>query len=188
MIASGVVFATVGNYWVLLAAAVFGVISPSGNEIGPFRAVEESTLAYLTRPEERGDVFAWYSLLGFGGAAVGMVACGWVVEGVQGRWGWDVVSAYRVAFWGYAVCGGVKFGMICFLSKAVEVEKERGGEEEPLLRGEDGEGEEGDEVEGKKGSVWRRMLPNVSRESLNILVKLCVLFAMDSFASGMAPL
>ena len=57
---SGVVFATVENYWVLLVAAIVGVISPSGNEIGPFRAVEESTLAQLSGAKGRADVFAWY--------------------------------------------------------------------------------------------------------------------------------
>ncbi|KJK85164.1 hypothetical protein H633G_11003, partial [Metarhizium anisopliae BRIP 53284] len=35
MALSGVAFALFRNYWVLLAAAVLGVISPSGNEIGP---------------------------------------------------------------------------------------------------------------------------------------------------------
>ncbi|KAK4937091.1 hypothetical protein LTR28_009949, partial [Elasticomyces elasticus] len=33
---SGAIFASVENYWILLFAAVVGVISPSGNEIGPF--------------------------------------------------------------------------------------------------------------------------------------------------------
>lgn len=37
MSASGIVFFFFGNYWILLAGAVLGVISPSGNEIGPFR-------------------------------------------------------------------------------------------------------------------------------------------------------
>jgi MFS family permease len=45
MAISGAVFASTGNYVALLIAAIVGVISPSGNEIGPFRAVEESTLA-----------------------------------------------------------------------------------------------------------------------------------------------
>ena len=49
MAASGLVFAAAPrSYAVLLAAAVLGVISPSGNEIGPFRAVEESVVAHLT--------------------------------------------------------------------------------------------------------------------------------------------
>jgi hypothetical protein len=83
MAGSGLVFAITGNYWILLAAAILGVISPgcvvnifgimfyvadsanddrSGSEIGPFRAVEESTLAQLISPEARTDIFAWYKL------------------------------------------------------------------------------------------------------------------------------
>lgn len=56
MSVSGAVFATASSYPALLAAAIVGVISPSGNEIGPFRAVEESTLAHLVREEGRADV------------------------------------------------------------------------------------------------------------------------------------
>src|SRR5215469_9551335 len=50
MLASGVAFALSEVYWILLLAAVLGVISVSGSEIGPFRAIEESTLAHLTVP------------------------------------------------------------------------------------------------------------------------------------------
>jgi MFS family permease len=39
---TAVVFASQSNFWVLLIAAVVGVISPSANEIGPFLAVELS--------------------------------------------------------------------------------------------------------------------------------------------------
>ena len=56
MAGSGAVFAVGSSYVGLLAAAVVGVVSPSGNEIGPFRAVEESTLACLVREEGRADV------------------------------------------------------------------------------------------------------------------------------------
>lgn len=68
---SGSVFATVANYWILLLAAVAGVISPSGNEIGPFRAVEESTLAQLIEASARSDIFAWYVVIGTLGTAFG---------------------------------------------------------------------------------------------------------------------
>ncbi len=37
---SGTVFTFSKNYYVLLLAAVFGVISPGAHEVGPFRAVE----------------------------------------------------------------------------------------------------------------------------------------------------
>lgn len=41
MIMSGVVFATFENFWILLVAAVLGVISVTGGDYGPFRSVEE---------------------------------------------------------------------------------------------------------------------------------------------------
>lgn len=56
MAVSGAVFATSSSYTALLASAIVGVISPSGNEIGPFRAVEESTLAHLISEDKRADV------------------------------------------------------------------------------------------------------------------------------------
>ena len=56
MALSGTVFAVSSSYSALLVAAIVGVISPSGNEIGPFRAVEESTLAHLVGEDKRADV------------------------------------------------------------------------------------------------------------------------------------
>jgi predicted MFS family arabinose efflux permease len=41
MVMSGVVYAIFENYWILLIAAVFGVISVSGGDFGPFRSIEE---------------------------------------------------------------------------------------------------------------------------------------------------
>lgn len=41
---SGTVFAFSRNYYLLLFAAIFGVISPGAHEVGPFRAVEVSII------------------------------------------------------------------------------------------------------------------------------------------------
>lgn len=40
MIFSGIVFGTTTNYYVLLFAAIVGVITPGAHEVGPFRAVQ----------------------------------------------------------------------------------------------------------------------------------------------------
>lgn len=40
MTLAGTAFTFSTNYWVLLLAAIFGVISPGAHEVGPFRAVE----------------------------------------------------------------------------------------------------------------------------------------------------
>ena len=188
MVVSGIAFGLSGNYWVLLAAAIVGIISPSGNEIGPFRALEESILAWLTPAASRSDLFAWYSLLGNAGTALGLMVCGWVVDSLQELHHWDQVKAYRVVFFAYAVVGVVKFLLVLALSSKVEAKKkpkdepERESENAPLL----GDGTGGPK-KAKKEPFWR-MLPALSRESAVILVKLALLFALDSFGSGLAPL
>jgi MFS family permease len=56
MVLSGAAFAIFENFWVLLFAAVVGVVSATGGDFGPFRAIEESVLSQLTGPETRADV------------------------------------------------------------------------------------------------------------------------------------
>jgi MFS family permease len=41
MILSGLVFAVFENFWILLGAAILGVISVTGADFGPFRSIEE---------------------------------------------------------------------------------------------------------------------------------------------------
>lgn len=41
MILTGFIFAIFENYWLLLFAAVVGVVSATGGDFGPFRAIEE---------------------------------------------------------------------------------------------------------------------------------------------------
>ena len=41
MILSGFVFAIFENFWILLIAAISGVISVTGGDFGPFRSIEE---------------------------------------------------------------------------------------------------------------------------------------------------
>jgi len=117
MTASGIVFAFVGNFWVLLAASVVGVISPSGNEIGPFKAIEESTISQLTPSADRSSVLAWYTLCGTAGAALGTIICGWVVQVLQVNHGWQPLQTYRLVFAGYAVIGVCKFSLCLLLSR-----------------------------------------------------------------------
>lgn len=52
MVLAGVVFVSTGNILLLLVAATVGVISPSGNEIGPFLSVEQAALSQIVRDED----------------------------------------------------------------------------------------------------------------------------------------
>ncbi|RYP92840.1 hypothetical protein DL770_001011 [Monosporascus sp. CRB-9-2] len=185
MVASGIVFAISGSYWVLLVAAIVGVISPSGNEIGPFRAVEESIVAHLTKPYNRGDIYAWYSMLGFAGAASGLVCCGWILQHLTQSRHWDIIPSYRAIYFGYAAIGALKLVLSLLLTRLVESEKirqranEGQGEAAPLLNG-------STEEPAKRGI--RSLLPHISKDSVPVVINLCLLFALDSFASGLTPM
>ncbi|KAF8866995.1 MFS general substrate transporter [Acephala macrosclerotiorum] len=188
MALAGAVFALFGNYWVLLGAAIIGVISPSGNEIGPFRAIEESTLAQLTPAANRSDIYAWYSLIGTAGAACGMMATGWLLWYMKEQLGWTLIVSYRSVFWGYACVGLIKLCFALALSKACEAERKQPSpaadpETAPLL------GDGAEEEEPKKQRNWLlSKLPEISPSSRVIVINLCILFALDAFASGLAPL
>lgn len=62
MAASGFVFFWSENYVVLLLAAILGIISPSGNEVGPFAALEQAMMSQLTVPEGRVSLLMWYQV------------------------------------------------------------------------------------------------------------------------------
>ncbi|ORY62578.1 major facilitator superfamily domain-containing protein [Pseudomassariella vexata] len=193
MAASGIIFVVSGNYWVLLIAAICGVISPSGNEIGPFRAIEESIVAQLTAPENRSDIYAWYNLLGPAGTAFGMITGGWVLDYLIERLRWDYVSSYRVLYMVYAAIGVIKLMLTLLLSHFVESGKKqeqtrlRNGNPEtaPLLNDETTPGTPTGSPH-KKG--LRALLPEISKESVSVVFNLSLLFALDAFASGLVPL
>jgi MFS family permease len=122
MIGAGVVFAFTRNFMVLLTAATIGVISPSGNEVGPFLAVEQAALAQVVAPARRTSTFAWYTLTGALATALGSL-CGGVVSqmlGVQAR---SPVSGYRSVLILYAAVGVVLAAVFGRVSDGVEVRK-----------------------------------------------------------------
>ncbi|KAL6242115.1 hypothetical protein RBB50_011027 [Rhinocladiella similis] len=183
MSVAGVVFGLSGNYWVLLAGAIIGVISPSGNEIGPFRAIEESTLAHLTASADRSDIYAWYSLIGTAGTALGFISCGWIITFLRDEKHFGSIQAYRVIYFMYTIIGLVKLCLALLLSKECEVNAQpkaaNPSETSPLI----GDNSTGDQKKRKRWSL----LPDISKESRVVLIQLCILFAFDNFASGLAP-
>ncbi|KAJ3035931.1 hypothetical protein HK097_003988, partial [Rhizophlyctis rosea] len=107
----------------LLLAAVVGIISATGGEIGPFRAVEESTLSELTTPETRPDVLVWYVTTSSLGSAVGTALSGHIIEILRKRPGWTLLDAYHAIFWAYAVMGLVNVLSSLLLSSKCELQK-----------------------------------------------------------------
>ncbi|MGA2500880.1 MAG: MFS transporter, partial [Tepidisphaeraceae bacterium] len=89
MVFAAAFFAGVGHFLLLLMAATIGVISPSGNEVGPFLAVEQASLSQVLRDDQRTRIFAWYNLAGSlatgaGSLAGGMLAAAAKLAQLQG--------------------------------------------------------------------------------------------------------
>ncbi|KAK4938907.1 hypothetical protein LTR10_020730 [Elasticomyces elasticus] len=194
MTASGIIFALSSNYWILVMASVLGVISPSGNEIGPFKAIEESTISHLIPACERSNVLTWYIIAGLGGTASGTIIFGWLVQLLQVKYSWSPLESYRVVFWAYAAFGIVK----CLLALLLSTECEPAAEpvsstpptrssETSLLLPRQGEDERPASKDGIGHPSSRPWLPTLSPETRVLVVKLCLLFGLDSLASGLAP-
>ncbi|KAL1604856.1 hypothetical protein SLS60_004396 [Paraconiothyrium brasiliense] len=207
MVASGVVFASSSTYWVLVFASVVGVISPSGNEIGPFRAVEESILSQLTEKDDRTDVFAWYTMFGTAGAAIGTITSGWLVQILSKGAAAGELKAYRIIFMLYAAIGTIKLLLVLALSPAVELQRQEIKYEEVIELEDEGllsqspsprssteetlpnvaqNTSRGAQHQASIKDRITSLLPKISSKSLLILLRLIILFVLDSFASGMA--
>ncbi|KAI1369960.1 major facilitator superfamily domain-containing protein [Xylaria arbuscula] len=196
MAASGVVFAMFGTYWILLIAAIVGVISPNGNEIGPFRAIEESIIAQLTVPDNRSDLYAWYNLFGLTGAAVGLMISGWVLQLFTETLHWNLLYSYRVVYLLYAAIGLIMLCLTFTSSHSVESEKKQRqethtpvqrGETEPLLDGERSSHQHDALPKAKHPQGLRALLPNISRDSVSVVTILCLLIGINAFGSGVMP-
>lgn len=161
MLFAGVVFAFTNNFFLLVVAAMIGVISPSGNEIGPFLSVEQASLTQTSPGEKRTHIFAWYNMLGSLSTATGALIGGGLAHFLQ-RSGMSVLWSYRVDVIVYSCIGLLLALIFSMLSPAVEV----------------------------KSSVkpeWSVDTPKTQfglHRSKGIVVKLSALFALDAFGGG----
>ena len=80
MIFAAILFANTQEFIPLLIAATIGVISPSGNEVGPFLSIEQAALSQIVPDRERTHVFAWYNLVGSFATAFGALCGGGLAQ------------------------------------------------------------------------------------------------------------
>jgi len=161
MVFAGILFAFTDNFICLLLAAIIGVISPSGNEVGPFLAIEQASLSHLVRDDKRIGVFAWYNLLGFCATALGALMVGILFKTLVGI-RVDALSSYKIIVLIYALMGLVLWFLFGRLSKNIEVSSIRG----PL----------------NFASLAASRLG--IHQSLAVVLRLSSLFALDAFAGG----
>lgn len=164
MALAGAVFLSTDDFLLLLVAATVGVISPSGNEVGPFLAIEQAALAQVVTAQQRTRVFAWYSLTGSLATAFGALLCGLTVQTLQDRAGFSKLESYRIVLWAYAGVGVLLAALFMRLSPAAEAHAPA-----PAV----GEGQGGTRT-GFLGL----------HRSRGVVLGLSALFALDAFAGG----
>ncbi len=106
MLVAGGAFVSTPVLVVLAIAATIGVMSPSGNEVGPFLAVEQAALAQLVPDRGRTGIFARYQLVGSFATALGALIAGSTAQLAMDRGASDD-DAYRLVIAGYALVGVV---------------------------------------------------------------------------------
>lgn len=103
MLATGVAFAAVHDYALLLVVAFAGTINPSAGSVSVFVPLEHAALTGHVTDADRTRMFAHYSLVGALAAAVGALAA--AAPDVVAPLGLDRLTAIKLMFVLYALLG-----------------------------------------------------------------------------------
>jgi MFS family permease len=161
MAAAGVAFACTHNLVLLIIAGTIGVISPSGNEVGPFLSIEQAALSHVVPDRSRTEVFAWYTMAGSVATALGALFAGAITRVLE-KTSMTPVGMYRVVVVVYALVGVLLAALFFQLSSASEVRSPEEASASPrTMKSFFGVG-----------------------QSHRVVVKLSSLFALDAFAGG----
>src|SRR5438270_1995187 len=106
MAATGILFATIHNFWPLLIVAFVGTINPSAGDVSIFLPVEQSLLAGTVSARRRTALFARYSLIGALAGAVGTLCAG-LPEIAARKLDVQETALLQSVFWFYAAIGVV---------------------------------------------------------------------------------
>ena len=158
MAGAGLAFACTNRFLFLVLAGTIGVISPSGNEVGPFLSIEQAALSHVVPARGRTAVFAWYTLDGAIATAAGSLFAGFLTQRLQ-RAAVTPVWSERTIILIYAALGLLLTVLFASLSSAAEVNRDAG----------DG--------------VGRKDLLGLA-SSRALVLKLSGLFALDAFGGG----
>ena len=161
MAAAGLAFASTTNLWLLIVAGTIGVISPSGNEVGPFLSIEQAALSHVVSDRNRTEVFAWYTLAGSLATALGALTGGTLTHALQ-QTAMTPVNSYRMVVILYAALGLLLALLFTRVSGAAEARS----------------------LGEKRAS--RTTLAGLSglEQSRQVVFKLSSLFALDAFGGG----
>ena len=160
MVAAAVVFASTRAVWLLFIAGTVGVLSPSGNEVGPFLPIEQAALSQIVADRDRTHVLAWYTLVGSFATAIGALATGLAMRGLEAI-GMSPPQRYRAIVVLYGAIGVVLAAAFLRLSRRTEAQS---GTQTPPLT-----------MIGRLSGL---------EQSRGVVLKLSALFSLDAFAGG----
>jgi MFS family permease len=156
MTLAGLVFVSTSFFPLLMLAAIVGVISPSGNEVGPFLAIEQAAISQEITGSQRTHLFAFYNLFGSVATACGALTAGWTIHWSE-RAGIDTVRADRGILIAYAAVGIALALLFSRLSRGVEPPTQQANRPNAFLG---------------------------LHQSRGIVLKLSTLFALDAFGGA----
>ncbi|ACG74977.1 major facilitator superfamily MFS_1 [Anaeromyxobacter sp. K] len=158
MVLAGAAFSATTAFPLLLLAATVGVMSPSGNEVGPFLAIEQAALTEAVPSGRRTATFAWYQLVGAVATALGALAGGALAGGLQRR-GLAPLASYRAVTALYGALGLALAALFLRLTSRVETAPRPAASPRAAFLG--------------------------LHRSRRIVLELSALFSLDAFAGGL---
>jgi MFS family permease len=156
MAGAGLIFASTNNFLFLVVAGTIGVISPGGNEVGPFLSIEQAALSQVIPARERTAVFAWCTLIGAIATAAGSLFAGLLA---QRRAAVTPIGSERTIILVYAALGLLLALLFGRLSSAAEAHR--------------------DAMPGATAKTWLGIGP-----SRAVVLRLSALFGLDAFGGG----
>ncbi len=131
MMATGVGFACVTAFGLLLVVAAVGTLNPSAGDVSVFLPTEQAALAQIASGERRTRLFAWYNVAGNVAGALGALASG-LPAVVARAWRWNALAAERGGFWVYVATAVV--AAACYAGLGDEIETRVAPATRPLAR------------------------------------------------------
>ncbi|KAH3902471.1 related to Staphylococcus multidrug resistance protein [Saccharomycodes ludwigii] len=175
---SGMVFSYFENFYVLLLAAILGVIAPSSDEVGPFKSIEESVIAHLTPNTKRPEIYSLHAFFGTIGSAIGSMLSGLIMNFLLSKNIFKTnLQCYKFIFVLYSIIALCKTIIMCLLSPNIELYHKN----EPSV-----ESETSTLLNATNEDVVTPLTvtTKLSTKTISLLIKLLIIFMLDSFGYG----
>ncbi|KAL6936707.1 hypothetical protein ACO0R3_000310 [Hanseniaspora guilliermondii] len=216
------------NFTVLLIVSTLGIVG-DGSDVGPFKSIEESCMAHLTKKKYRPIIYSWHYLFSSIGFSIGCWIAGTIVDYLMDNQIYTTyLNCYKFIFGVYCLLSVIKFIAVQFFSENVnmnfhyndeEINDQEvsntilDSEERPLLADDEALNESllrqptnagnidmvspAKVVNEIEGTVSQRRLDSsnivpiteesskLSSATVSILIKLLVIFMLDSFSYGL---